>query len=244
MVIKFIPRIGNAGYGARRKTPRIVGAVPFRSTTRPAFGIFKAMTLPHDGVSAEDLFRANEFIARGDYEQAIQLLELLVADDPTESSALAALGIAFTESGEHAKALKALERAIALKEDDSDAHQALGCAHFRLKEYQKAKRHLERARELAPDDGGVLRNLGVVLNQLGDWEEGTRLIERAFELNEWDYQAVYALASVRLRQGELEEAVELLERVADGDSPMDLKVLAIDHVKNLRRYLRADRKPT
>lgn len=192
-----------------------------------------------NGASAEDLFRAKELIARGAYHDAVSRLEALVAEDPTDSAYLAALGIAFTESGEHAKAVKALLRALQLREDDPDAHEALGCAYFRLKEFDRAEIHLARARELSPDDGGILRNLGVLRNQLGDWSEGTRLIERAFELNNWDYQAVYALASVRLRQGEIEEAIELLERVAEENSPMDLKVLAIDHVKNLRRYLKA-----
>ena len=192
-----------------------------------------------DGISSVDLFRANELIVRGDYSGAISLLESLVADDPTESAALTALGVAFTEGGEHRKAVKALVRSLQLREDDGEAHEALGCAYFRLGELAEAKRHLERAQELVPEDGGVLRNLGVVIDRLGDFEGGSRLIERACELNRWDYQAIYALASVRLRQGEIEAALELLERIATEGSPAELKVLAVDHVHNLRRYLKA-----
>lgn len=208
------------------------------STFAAYYGIFVSMEYPSDGISAADLIRANELIAHADYKGAVALLERLVADDPTESAALTALGIAFTEGGEHHKAVKALVRSLQLKEDDAEAHEALGCAYFRLGELGTAKRHLERARELVPEDGGVLRNLGVVIDRLGDFDGGSRLIERACELNRWDYQAIYALASVRLRQGEIEAALELLERIAAEDSPAELKVLALDHVHNLKRYLK------
>jgi tetratricopeptide (TPR) repeat protein len=84
----------------------------------------------------------------------------------------------------------------------------------------------------------VLRNLGVVLDRLGDFDRGAEMIEEAYRLNQFDYQAIYALSSIRLRQGELEAALELLERIASEDAPINLKMLAIDHIQNLKRYLR------
>jgi tetratricopeptide (TPR) repeat protein len=201
--------------------------------------ILYVMDMDTEGISTADLLEARELIARGDYENAVALLERMVADDPTETDALTALGIAFTESSRNDKAIKALLRSLQLREDDAAAHEAVGCAYFRLKAFASAEFHLQRARVLSPDDGGILRNLGVVLNNRGDWSGGTKLIERACELNQWDYQAIYALASVRLRQGEIAQAIALLERVATEQAPMDLQVLAMDHVKNLKRYLKA-----
>jgi Flp pilus assembly protein TadD len=82
-----------------------------------------------DGVSAQDLLEANELLVIGDYAGAVALLERAVAEDPTDCSALTALGIAFTEGGEHLKAVKALERALSLQETIPEALEALGCAY-------------------------------------------------------------------------------------------------------------------
>ncbi len=189
------------------------------------------------GVSPGDLLKAHELIARGDYAEAVGLLEAAIAEDPTDDTALAALGVAFTEAGQHDKAIKALTRSLQLREDSAEAHEALGCALFRVKAYPESKARLERARQLAPGNGGILRNLGIVTDKLGDFSAGTALIEAACRLNRDDYQALYALASVRLRQGDLEKALELLDRIAGENSPVGLRLLAMDHVRNLRRYL-------
>jgi len=76
------------------------------------------------------------------------------------------------------------------------------------------------------------------VSRLGNLEEGEALIEEAYALNHWDYHAMYALVSVRLRQGDLEGALELLERLANEDAPIQLKMLAIDHIQNIKRYIR------
>ena len=188
-------------------------------------------------ISAADLFLANDLIERGDYDRAVELLETAVAENPTDSTALTELGIAFTEGGEHEKAIKALVRSIQLEEGASEAHEALGCAYYRSGRYEEARRHLERARELSPQDSGVLRNLGIAVDKLGDFDGGLALVEEAVRINAFDYQALYALASFRLRQGALEEALEVLDRIASDNSPVGLRLLALDHIKNLRRYL-------
>lgn len=188
-------------------------------------------------ISAVDLFLANDLIERGDYGRAVELLEAAVAENPTDSTALTELGIAFTEGGEQEKAIKALIRSIQLEEGAPEAHEALGCAYYRSGRYQEARRHLERARELSPRDSGILRNLGIAVDKLGDFDGGLALVEEAIRINAYDYQALYALASFRLRQGELEEALEVLGRIASDNSPVGLRLLALDHIKNLRRYL-------
>lgn len=191
-----------------------------------------------DRISPQDLLKANTLLLERRYPEAVELLQTLVAEDPTDSAALSSLGVAFTESGEHEKAIRALSRALALDERNPEAHEALGCALFRLNRLPEAKVELERARTLDPRSGGILRNLGVIYDKLGDFEGGKRLIEQACALNERDYQAVYAMASIRLREGEIEMAMELLRRIADEESPMDIRFLAMDHVRNLERYLR------
>lgn len=188
-------------------------------------------------IPKQRLHKADLLLARGAFNEAVKILEDLLVEEPDNPAALTALGITFTEAGLHEKAVKALSRALVLSDGNAEAHEALGCAYYRMEDFEKAREELERGRELDPDNGSILRNLGVVIDKLGDFEAGSALIRKACSINCFDYQALYALSSVYLREGKLEEAITLLTRIRDENSPVSLRVLAIDHVENLKRYL-------
>ncbi len=183
-----------------------------------------------------ELERVDDLLESGMYEEAVELLNRILKDEPDEGEALWRIGVAFTEANEPAKALKALTYYFSLCEGEEEeteettekgqAYEAYGCATFKVGDYEKAEHVLEEAEKILPESASIKRNLGVVYNQLGRKKESYEKFLASHILNPYDYRTEYALASAHIHYGEYEQAREVLEKMLELQLPTDFKKLA------------------
>lgn len=152
-------------------------------------------------------------IRSGKFDEAIELLNGILGEDPTNLGALLNIGIAYTENGDNNSAIQALEYYVAQDPDNDEAWEALGCAHLRKDEHAAAERHLTRARELNPENASVLRNLSVLFSQTGRGRESFDLLKDSYRLNPDDYLTTYALATAYRYLGKYDDARRLFQRL-------------------------------
>jgi tetratricopeptide (TPR) repeat protein len=119
----------------------------------------------------------------GNREQAAEVFEALLRNDPGYAPALNYLGYMWAEEGENLEeALTLVIRAVAQEPDNGAYVDSLAWAHFQRGEYRRARTLLERASRLIPNDPVIAEHLGDVYSRLGDWIRAGDLYRRALEL--------------------------------------------------------------
>ena len=185
----------------------------------------------------EQINRADELLADGDYDLAVTILEEILCEEPDNTEALWRIGVAFTEMNDQVKALKALDYFFTFDIKHPEAAEAYGCSHFKLGNYELAKLYLEKAAELDPKSSSITRNLGVTYNQLGEFEKSYKIMMKSYKLNPWDYRTIYALASAHIFFKHYTEAEQLLKEMLQMDIPGDFKRLALEGRKKIESKL-------
>jgi tetratricopeptide (TPR) repeat protein len=81
-------------------------------------------------------------VKRGEYAEAIRLLEAVVARDERNADAYNLLAYSIRKSGDPAKAIPLYEKALAIDPKHRGAHEYIGEAYLILGDLPKAKEHL------------------------------------------------------------------------------------------------------
>jgi len=136
----------------------------------------------------------------GKPRQAEDLLQQLLAIDPTFAPALNYLGYMWADAGENLeRALLLVQQAVDIEPDNGAFIDSLGWAHFQLGQYEEARGFLERAATLVGDDPVVYEHLGDLYVALGRLEQAREVYQRALDL-EADNAAVVRGKLDRLSQ--------------------------------------------
>lgn len=175
-------------------------------------------------MEVEVVLKESEQLMRGGkFDEAIELLQSVLAEDPENLPALRQLGVAFTESGRNREAIRTITFYLGMDDRNAQAHEAIGCAHLRLDEYEAAEPYLKRAHELEPENPTIMRNLSVLFSQTGRPEESLDYLERSYEINPEDYLTQYALSSAYLFYGRRDEASSILYSLLQNDVPEGIR---------------------
>jgi len=153
-------------------------------------------------------------------DEAIALLEALIADVPDDLEAITALGNILRSDEQFEEAARVYSKAIDLIGTPTRQHWTLfyfrGIAHERSKQWPKAEVDLQKALELEPDHPLVLNYLGYSWVDQGIYlDEGLEMIEKAVQRRPRDGYIVDSLGWVFYRLGRYEEAVVQLERAVE-----------------------------
>ena len=148
----------------------------------------------------------------GRAEQAVPLLEALVAGDRPELDPLNALGIAYARRGDADRALQTFERVLELDPDSAMALENIGTVHVQRGDRAAAAEAFERAVELAPSSSRAHAGLGVVQLREGDRQAAVASWTRAVELDPTNFDALFNLATELVNAGDLAAARPYLER--------------------------------
>lgn len=98
----------------------------------------------------ERLAKAKEALSQADFPSAIDLLENLVGEDPSNGGAWRDLGVCYLETQQPDRALEALTRAIHIVPEDATAHYLLGNACGSVGQLERAAACYRRALEIDP----------------------------------------------------------------------------------------------
>ncbi len=177
----------------------------------PAASTLKRNAEIQSGLCLDLLERTDEGAAR---------LNALIAADPEDLDAIAALGNIYRGRERFAEAAEIYSKGIATIAEPNVSHWRIyyfrGVANERSKNWPQAEADLKQALELSPDQPQVLNYLGYSWVDMGiNLEEGLDMIRKAVEQRPNDGYIVDSLGWAYYRLGRYQEAVEQLERAAE-----------------------------
>lgn len=169
---------------------------------------------------------------RGQYDEALALLNRVLADDPQHPSALTTTGTVRLAQGDLDGARSALEQAVAANPGESYAQGRLADLDFTYGDAERALSRLAAQLEDQPDP--ALRGVYVdVLTRLERWEEAESLIESALWDDADNPLFVAKLGWVLLDTDRTAEGLRNLQRAVDlqGDLLTPLVELAYGELR-------------
>ena len=110
------------------------------------------------------------YLGENRFDQAAEVLEQLISENPSHFDGHVNLGAAREELGHFAGAETAYRRAIAIDPESSMAYYTLGNLHWKQQHYQAAISAYEKAVELSPDDHNTVYNLAVCYLSVEDYD--------------------------------------------------------------------------
>jgi tetratricopeptide (TPR) repeat protein len=156
--------------------------------------------------------------ARGDPDQAIELIGKAVAAVPNFAQGHSNLGNALRAAGRFADACASYRRAITLRPDFAAAHSNLGLALCEQGHFVDAVASCQCAIGLDPRGVEVHTNLGNVLRRMGRLEEAETSLRQAARLNPGSSDLQINLAELLLELRRFEAAADCYGRAIEIDS--------------------------
>ena len=164
----------------------------------------------------------------GQYEEAAELLQAVVARDSAVVEVVRLLGVVYLHLNRPEQAVQALQRASMLAPDHWQTHYRLGLAHNRLGASEQAIAAFERALVLAPDEPMPYLHLAQTYQRLGQGSSADEALRhfaalqprkeeidryrQAIRSNPGDPGAHAKLGLALAQDGRLQEAQTALER--------------------------------
>jgi len=176
---------------------------------------------------------ASNLIDQGKFEEAKDVLEDILKEDPRNVDALYNLGMCFTDLGEPEKAIKTLKQCIKYKPDYSNAYVALGYAYTRMGDFENGKKYFFDALKIDPKNSFALRNLGALFGKIGEIEKSLYYLEKAYEINSEDPKTVYGLGYAYQQIKDYEKADKYYHQVLRMNAPANIKNLAKDGLREI-----------
>ncbi len=156
--------------------------------------------------------KANDALANGRREEALQILEPVYARDPEKLAIVQMMAKALLENGQLPRALEVLQEGARHHPDDYKLELLMGIAYMNTNAPVPALAHLERARTLNPGYGPTHSNLGDLYTRLGRLGEAEREFEAALAADEVELRIFLNLGRVQLLQSAPARAIATLER--------------------------------
>lgn len=150
-------------------------------------------------------------------DEAIEVLQGYLADNPRNLRAATFLGDIFRVQGDFGRSIETYDLALAGVETETQEHYALyfyrGIAHEQQNEWPEAEADLLRALELNPDDPELLNYLGYSWIDRGvNLERGLELIRKAVDQRPNNGMIIDSLGWAHYLLEDYERATQLLER--------------------------------
>ncbi len=156
---------------------------------------------------------ARRWARRGEYEQALGVLEGLAAERPDDDNLVAEYGHCLRRAGQYDRARQVLEAALLRNPDGATLHLDLARVLQQVGANDSALAHFQRALELRPNHTGTRVAVGDLLRKEGRIDEAIRALEPASRhgSNEERARALGALAKAYFAAGRRESALKVLE---------------------------------
>ena len=181
------------------------------------------MPTPHDDITEHLLDQAEQLKLDACHEEALVILEEILAKDPDNITALEEIADNELSLERYDRAEIAAKRAIALDSGSFDAHYVLGFSASVREEWDASINFLKIANRQEPNNPEILRCLGWSLFSAGQVLEGVVTLERALNLEDANPLILCDLGVVYLKMKEFPKARALLERALEID-PSNVRV--------------------
>ena len=145
-------------------------------------------------------------------EEALEILDQAVADEPESTRAWGIRGTLLGERGRHEEALACFERVVALDPQSAPGHYSRGLELERLGRLDEAIEAYTRTTELDPEDPDAWINLGRLLDDSGRHQPAIDCYDRALALDQGEVVAWSNRGNSLQSLERFEEAVECYQR--------------------------------
>ncbi|HUK83477.1 MAG TPA: tetratricopeptide repeat protein [Verrucomicrobiae bacterium] len=135
-----------------------------------------------------------------DFDTAETKYQAVLAQDPTNMTALSNIGVICYKQGKLDEAEQTLRKVVAAAPNDSQSRSLLGAIYYRSGKLEEAFGELTRAVALDPRNAEAHNYLGITLSKKGWQAAAEQEIRRALELNPQYADAHFNLAAMYARQ--------------------------------------------
>lgn len=181
------------------------------------------MPTPNDDIIGHLLDQAEQLKLDARHEEALVILEEILAKDPNNIIALEEIADNELSLERYDRAEIAANRALSLDSGSFDAHYVLGFVASVREEWDKSVNSLKISNRLEPNNPEILRCLGWSLFSAGKTLEGVVTLERALNLEDANPLILCDLGVVYLKMKQFPKARALLERALEID-PLNVRV--------------------
>jgi len=158
------------------------------------------------------LDRAALLFVAEQYEEAIPLLQQILASDRTNLDSALRLATAHSSLGHETEALEAFRRAEAIAPDSIDVRTYLALHLARGKDWQRSVPMLEQIVAQTPNKVPALEALALVRERQGRLDDAIALRQKLYSLRTPSAPELIAMGSLAMRTGQTALAIDFFER--------------------------------
>ncbi len=162
--------------------------------------------------SAETIKIADQYYTDGDVQQAEQLYQLILQNQPDNASAFHMLGVIAHQRGDNHLAVDLLSKAVASNSQEAKYYNNLGVALKAFGRFEEAMQAYEKALLLKPDYADACYNMGNALASLGHYAAAVEQYRQGLLFKPDDAYIYYNIGVAMQELGSHAEAVENFEQ--------------------------------
>lgn len=161
------------------------------------------------------LSEARELGLKGDFEQAVRLVEKIIQDDPDVIDAYFTLGNLYFKEEKFEEALESFFKALERKPDDAFTAINIANSYISMGDFNEAETFLLDIIDALPPDSQIHFILGNINYFQKEYEEALKNYKKCQELNPSSASAYNGIGGIYVIQGNLDEAENYLEKAKD-----------------------------
>lgn len=187
------------------------------------------------------LQRADDLLVRGDVDQAISTLTMLLGEDPEESDAHALLALCLVRRKRLFAARHEAERAAELAPESLFAHIASGVVLTARGEYKAAEKHLLDACQIDPESDSAQAALANLYRTWDKPDQALASAQRATTLAPGRADHWAALGQIEFSRGQREQAMQHAQAALEIDPENQDALVLMGHLLLARGDINAAR---
>jgi len=167
------------------------------------------------------------------FQEAKDILEELLKNNPEDINVLYNLGMCYTELNKTQQSIEMLNKCVELAPKHANACVALSFAYVKENNLTKAKEFLLKALEINPDNSFALKNLGGIWGKLGDILKALYFLKKSYDLNTDDPFTVDGLGVTYQEIGDFENADKCFRKTLEMNAPPQIQELSKDGLREI-----------
>lgn len=186
----------------------------------------------------ERLEEAEKLKLMGRYEEALNILERLLVEDPENIAALEEIADNELSLERYDRAQVAAHQAYELDNESYTALYILGFLRSMERKWEPALKYLKQANSCKPNNAEILRCLGWALFHSGQRAQGIVTLERALNLDDENPLTLCDLGVAYLQTRNVPKAKSLFDRALELDPENTKAIECIKAVSKLEQVLK------
>jgi tetratricopeptide (TPR) repeat protein len=166
------------------------------------------------GATLEEAIRLQK---SGQLDDAEQIYQVLLKENPQNAKAWHFAGVAAYQRGDFLESIERISRAIAIQGDVASFHCNLGLAYRAVNKIDEAIESFQRSLKFRPDNPVAFNNLGVIKLERGEAEDAAFFFRQSAQLRSGDAETRVGLGKALRAQKKLEQAIEQFELALQDD---------------------------